>query len=53
MAVARDANSLESLALHHLGITSEVADASDATVAGRLIDEYEPEVVVVVAGAVP
>ena len=53
VAVARDANSLESLAHHHPGITSEVADASDATFAGRLIDEYEPEVVVVVAGAVP
>src|SRR4051812_10373746 len=52
VAVARGENSLESLAHHH-GITSEVADASDATVAGRLIDEYEPEVVVVVAGAVP
>jgi NAD(P)-dependent dehydrogenase (short-subunit alcohol dehydrogenase family) len=53
VAVARDGHSLESLAHHHPGITSEVADASDATVAGRLIDEYEPEVVVVVAGAVP
>jgi NAD(P)-dependent dehydrogenase (short-subunit alcohol dehydrogenase family) len=31
----------------------EVADASDATVAGTLLDRYEPEVVIVVAGARP
>jgi NAD(P)-dependent dehydrogenase (short-subunit alcohol dehydrogenase family) len=31
----------------------EVADASDATVAGTLLDRYEPDVVIVVAGARP
>ena len=31
----------------------EVADASDATVAGSLLDRYEPEVVILVAGARP
>jgi NAD(P)-dependent dehydrogenase (short-subunit alcohol dehydrogenase family) len=34
-------------------IQSEVADAGDATVAGCLLDRYEPEVVILVAGASP
>jgi NAD(P)-dependent dehydrogenase (short-subunit alcohol dehydrogenase family) len=34
-------------------IQPEVADASDATATGRLLDRYEPEVVVLVAGASP
>ena len=34
-------------------IQLEVADASDATVAGTLLDRYEPEVVILVAGARP
>jgi NAD(P)-dependent dehydrogenase (short-subunit alcohol dehydrogenase family) len=34
-------------------IQPEVADAGDATVAGRLLDHYEPEVVILVAGASP
>src|SRR5262245_30632062 len=34
-------------------IQTEVADAGDAAVAGRLLDGYEPEVVVLVAGASP
>ena len=34
-------------------IQLEVADASDATVAGNLLDRYEPEVVILVAGAIP
>jgi NAD(P)-dependent dehydrogenase (short-subunit alcohol dehydrogenase family) len=34
-------------------IQPEVADASDATVAGSLLDRYEPEVVILVAGATP
>jgi len=34
-------------------IRIEVADASDATVAGSLLDRYEPEVVILVAGASP
>jgi NAD(P)-dependent dehydrogenase (short-subunit alcohol dehydrogenase family) len=31
----------------------EIADASDATVAGTLLDRYEPDVVIIVAGARP
>ena len=53
VAVACDADSLESLADNRLGITAEVLDAADATVAGRLYDDYDPELVVLVAGAVP
>jgi 3-oxoacyl-[acyl-carrier protein] reductase len=34
-------------------IRPEVADAGDATVAGRLLDRYEPDAVVLVAGASP
>jgi 3-oxoacyl-[acyl-carrier protein] reductase len=34
-------------------IQTEVADAGDATVAARLLDRYEPEAVIVVAGASP
>ena len=34
-------------------IQPEVADAGDATVAGSLLDRYEPEVVILVAGASP
>jgi NAD(P)-dependent dehydrogenase (short-subunit alcohol dehydrogenase family) len=34
-------------------ITSEVADAGDATVAARLLDRYEPATVILVAGATP
>ena len=32
---------------------TEIADAADATVAGRLLDQYEPEVLILVAGANP
>jgi 3-oxoacyl-[acyl-carrier protein] reductase len=34
-------------------VDSEAADAADATVAGRLLNRYEPQIVVLVAGAVP
>jgi 3-oxoacyl-[acyl-carrier protein] reductase len=34
-------------------IRPEIADAGDATAAARLLDRYEPEVVVLVAGATP
>jgi 3-oxoacyl-[acyl-carrier protein] reductase len=34
-------------------IQPEIADARDATVAGSLFDRYEPEAVVLVAGAIP
>jgi NAD(P)-dependent dehydrogenase (short-subunit alcohol dehydrogenase family) len=50
VAVARTA-----AALAELGTTIqlEVADAGDATVAADLLDRYEPEVVILVAGAGP
>lgn len=34
-------------------VRPEVADAADPTVAGSLIDRYEPEIVILVAGASP
>jgi NAD(P)-dependent dehydrogenase (short-subunit alcohol dehydrogenase family) len=34
-------------------VRSEVADAADATTAGRLLDRYRPDAVVLVAGASP
>ena len=34
-------------------ITPEVADAGDPTVAARLLDRYEPDAVILVAGASP
>jgi NAD(P)-dependent dehydrogenase (short-subunit alcohol dehydrogenase family) len=35
------------------GVPVEVADAADPATAGRLLDRYDPRVVVLVAGAVP
>jgi 3-oxoacyl-[acyl-carrier protein] reductase len=37
----------------HETIRHEIADAADATVAASLLDRYEPDVVVLVAGATP
>ena len=34
-------------------IRSELADATDATTAGRLLDRYDPQVLILVAGAEP
>jgi hypothetical protein len=34
-------------------IQSEIADAADPTVAASLLDRYEPEAVILVAGASP
>jgi NAD(P)-dependent dehydrogenase (short-subunit alcohol dehydrogenase family) len=53
VAVARSEPALAELAGSSRTIRSEVADASDATVAGTLLDRYEPDVVVLVAGARP
>lgn len=53
IAVARSATALAELANDAATIRPEVADAGDATVAGRLIDSYEPDNIVVVAGASP
>src|SRR5438034_9755395 len=53
IAVARHAISLESLANGPHDIKPAPGDASDPAVAGRLLDDYDPESVVLVAGAVP
>jgi NAD(P)-dependent dehydrogenase (short-subunit alcohol dehydrogenase family) len=53
VAVARTAAALAELASGPGEIQMEVADAGDAAVAGSLIDRYEPQAVVVVAGASP
>jgi NAD(P)-dependent dehydrogenase (short-subunit alcohol dehydrogenase family) len=50
--VARSATALAELSAAG-SIQAEAADAGDPTVAGSLLDRYEPQVVVVVAGARP
>jgi NAD(P)-dependent dehydrogenase (short-subunit alcohol dehydrogenase family) len=52
IAVARNEAALADLASGG-AIRTEVADAGEAAVAGRLLDRYEPVVVVLVAGASP
>ena len=44
---------LAELATTSANIRTEVADAADATVAWSLLDQYEPEVLILVAGANP
>jgi NAD(P)-dependent dehydrogenase (short-subunit alcohol dehydrogenase family) len=53
VAVARSGPAMAELAATSANIRTEVADATDATVAGTLLDRYEPEVVILVAGASP
>lgn len=53
IAVARTAEALAELANGVGTIQPEVADARDAAVAGSLLDRYEPETVILVAGASP
>lgn len=53
IALARNETALAELAATVPGIESEVADAGDPSSAGRLIDRYEPQTVIVVAGARP
>jgi NAD(P)-dependent dehydrogenase (short-subunit alcohol dehydrogenase family) len=53
VAVARTPAALAELAGGAGTITPEVADAGDATVAGSLLDRYQPAAVIVVAGASP
>ena len=53
VAVARSGPAIAELATTSANIRTEVADATDATVAGTLLDRYEPEVVILVAGASP
>src|SRR6266513_2321705 len=53
IAVARDKAALAELSAGIETIQPEVADATDATVAGSLLDRYQPQTVIVVAGATP
>jgi NAD(P)-dependent dehydrogenase (short-subunit alcohol dehydrogenase family) len=53
VAVARSGPALAEMAAASANIRTEVADACDATVAGTLVDQYEPEIVILVAGASP
>jgi NAD(P)-dependent dehydrogenase (short-subunit alcohol dehydrogenase family) len=52
VAVARTAAALDQLA-GGAGVQPEVADAGDPSVAGSLLDRYQPQVVILVAGASP
>ena len=53
VAVARTGQALAELAATSANIRTEVADAADPTVAWNVLDEYEPEVLILVAGANP
>jgi NAD(P)-dependent dehydrogenase (short-subunit alcohol dehydrogenase family) len=53
IAVARSETALAELAGGAGNITPEVADATDSAVAASLIDRYDPQVLVLVAGASP
>jgi NAD(P)-dependent dehydrogenase (short-subunit alcohol dehydrogenase family) len=53
VAVARTGKDLDDLAAASGQIRAETADATDPEVAWRLLDRYEPEVLVLVAGANP
>src|SRR6266536_2938007 len=53
VAVARTGPALAELATTSANIQTEVADAADTTVAWSLLDQYEPEVLILVAGANP
>jgi NAD(P)-dependent dehydrogenase (short-subunit alcohol dehydrogenase family) len=53
VAVARSGPALAELTTTSAKIRTEIADAADATVAWRLLDQYEPEVLILVAGGNP
>ncbi len=53
VAVARSGSALAELAAPRPNVTSEIADATDSTVAGQLLATYQPQVVILVAGATP
>jgi len=53
VAVSRSQPGLAKLADTTPNISTEVADASDPTVAGALLDRYEPSILILVAGATP
>jgi NAD(P)-dependent dehydrogenase (short-subunit alcohol dehydrogenase family) len=53
VAVARTGPALAELASASANIRTEVADAADATVPSSVLGRYQPEVLILVAGAVP
>ncbi len=53
VAVARSGSALAELAATRPNVTTEIADATDSAVAGQLLDTYQPQVVVLIAGAPP
>ena len=53
VAVARTGPALAELATTSPNIRTEVADAVDSAAARRLLDQYEPKVLILVAGAYP
>jgi NAD(P)-dependent dehydrogenase (short-subunit alcohol dehydrogenase family) len=53
VGVARQRSALDELAAVGAGIRTEAADASDSEAAWRLLDQYEPGVLALVAGANP
>ena len=53
VAVARTGSALTELATTNPNIRTEVADAADEGVAWNLLDQYDPEIVILVAGANP
>jgi NAD(P)-dependent dehydrogenase (short-subunit alcohol dehydrogenase family) len=53
VAVARTGAALAELAGTSANIRIELADGADPTVAGSLLDRYQPEIVILVAGARP
>jgi NAD(P)-dependent dehydrogenase (short-subunit alcohol dehydrogenase family) len=53
VAVARTEAALAKLAAGRANIQAEIADAADPTAAWTLLDHYQPEVLILVAGANP
>lgn len=53
VAVARTGPALAELATTSPNVRAEVADAAEEKVARRVLDQYEPEVLILVAGANP
>src|SRR5258708_6518431 len=53
VAVARTGSALTELATTNPNIRTEVGDAADEGVAWNLLDQYDPEVLILVAGANP
>src|SRR6185312_10682090 len=53
VAVARSGRALRELAVESVGVETETADATDATVAWSVLDRYRPQILILVAGANP